>query len=569
MNRSRAVLSSVLFLLGAEPVHASFHFMKIEQVIGGVGDPNSQAIQLRMRFAGQNLVGAVASRLIVRDAAGQNPVTLIVFPSDVANGAQGDRILVVSGSFGISQPHIPPDFHMTNVIPPAYLAAGRLTFEDGAGTVYWSLAWGGTGYSGPNNGVLNDDNGDFGPPFGGALPSSTNRALRFTTPDAAGAAASTSNAGDYAVTAGPAVLTNNAGQSGTVLPPPTDLSITKTDGRSVASPGQVLTYTIVAANAGPYAAPEATVDDLVPPALIGTTWTCLGSGGGTCSANGTGSINDSVSLPGGASVTYTLTGTVAPNPNHMRNQASVDTAGLDPNDSNNVATDEDLLLCFGEQVIVPDGRLTENTIAAGATAWFGAQLEVGGGTSYSLELKSLIGNEPPGTLTVFAGADGCTGTSTLDVRDTTGIGPESGSSSRRVSFFSTNTLGSFFRARLVNGSGNVIPLSVSWSETTMYSPAWSTNGRFDTYYSFMNTTDATLSGRLLLMSVSIDLVIPAAQTLSVNTASLGVARNQTGSARFTHDGPPGAILAEAAVANFTLNPAYVQPVKFHAVREAR
>ena len=41
------------------------------------------------------------------------------------------------------------------------------------------------------------------------------------------------------------------------------------------------------------------------------------------------------------------------------------------------------------------------------------------------------------------------------------------------------------------------------------------------------------------------------------------------SATFTHNGPPGAILAETAIANFSINPAYVQPVKFQAVREAR
>jgi hypothetical protein len=39
--------------------------------------------------------------------------------------------------------------------------------------------------------------------------------------------------------------------------------------------------------------------------------------------------------------------------------------------------------------------------------------------------------------------------------------------------------------------------------------------------------------------------------------------------RFSHDGPPGAIQAEAAIANFALNPAYVQPVRFQAIRDAR
>ena len=63
--------------------------------------------------------------------------------------------------------------------------------------------------------------------------------------------------------------------------------------------------------------------------------------------------------------------------------------------------------------------------------------------------------------------------------------------------------------------------------------------------------------------------IPAGQRVSVNTASLGVARNRTGTARLAHDGPPGSILVEAAIANFSISPAYVQPVKFQPVRERR
>ena len=58
--------------------------------------------------------------------------------------------------------------------------------------------------------------------------------------------------------------------------------------------------------------------------------------------------------------------------------------------------------------------------------------------------------------------------------------------------------------------------------------------------------------------------VPAGQTASVNTGSLGVARGGVGTAKFTHDGPPGAVVAEAAIANFSVNPAYVQ-----TVREAR
>ena len=77
------------------------------------------------------------------------------------------------------------------------------------------MCWGGAAYTAtPTTGnTANDADGTFSPCFGSALPSTTNQALQF--PGAAGDA-STNNAADYAITAGNAVFTNNAGSSGTV-----------------------------------------------------------------------------------------------------------------------------------------------------------------------------------------------------------------------------------------------------------------------------------------------------------------------------------------------------------------
>src|SRR5258706_1069436 len=215
-------VSGLAVLLVASPALASFHLMKVEQAIGGVaGDLSQQAIQLRTRAPGQNLVGSNQARLKAWDAAGLNPVTLIIFPSDVANAVQGARILVVSPAFAAAQPGIAADFAMTSLIPASYLAAGRLTFEDGGGTVLWSLAWGGAAYTGPNTGVtFNDADGNFGPPFGSPLPSTTLQALLFSAPDPTGTALSTNNAADYSITAGAAPLTNNTPAAGAGGPPP-------------------------------------------------------------------------------------------------------------------------------------------------------------------------------------------------------------------------------------------------------------------------------------------------------------------------------------------------------------
>jgi len=568
-------LAGLALVFSASPALASFHLMKIEQAMGGVnGDTSQQVVQLRMRFAGQNLVGTNHARLIAHDAAGLNPVTLIVFPSNVANAAQGDRILVVSSAFAAAHPGI-ADFTMTAVIPPAYLPAGRLTFEDSVGTILWSLAWGGVSYTGSNLGSLtNDADGNFGPPFAGPLPSATAQALLFSASDPTGSAPSTNNAADYAVTGGGAVLINNAGVSTPLAGPMADLSITKDDGQTSAAPLQSITYTIVASNAGPAAVTGATVTDTPPSGLTGVTWTCVASAGSNCgAASGNTLINDTVNLLAGGNVTYMMSGTVAIAPSSLRNTATVSPPNgvTDPNPGNNSATDDDLLLC-GDVVVVPDGRINDLALSAITVLPLGASLKIG--NSYSVEFKNKSGdNMPPGTLMMFSGDDGCSGTSTIVTRDTSGIDPPSGTASYRVSFTAAG-VEPFFRARL-SGSAVTIPITVSWSDTTMFSPAWSTNGPFNTFYSFQNTTGSTLNVTLTLFDTggavvsTASLAVPPGQTAATNTVTLGSARNHTGTARLTHDGPPGAFVAEAAIANFSTNPAYVQPVKFQAVREAR
>src|SRR6185369_12082248 len=57
------------------------------------------------------------------------------------------------------------------------------------------------------------------------------------------------------------------------LKPEADLSITKTDGLDSAQPGDAVTYTIVASNAGPSAVSAAPVSDALPAGLTAASWT--------------------------------------------------------------------------------------------------------------------------------------------------------------------------------------------------------------------------------------------------------------------------------------------------------
>jgi hypothetical protein len=217
MRVSRIVLViAALATLLVRPAGASFHLMQVEQVIGGVdGSTAVQAIQLRMRSAFQEFVSG--GRLVARDATGANPVLLIAFPTDVANGALGDRVLAATSAFAsATNPPLTPDFILTSPIPDSYLPAGTLTWEDDFGTILWRLSWGGAGYTGPGTGapLTNDTDGNFAPSFAGPLPSSSGKALLFRF---AANAMSTNNANDYALTTGPASFTNNARSSGAIV----------------------------------------------------------------------------------------------------------------------------------------------------------------------------------------------------------------------------------------------------------------------------------------------------------------------------------------------------------------
>lgn len=221
--KSGAIFGAVSAGLICGTAVANHHIMQIQMVIGGVGgDTTAQAIQLRQRFAGQNLVSF--ARLKAYDANGLNPIILIDFTTNVPNAAGGDTILVCTNSFkSKTVPQAVPDFIMTNPIPASYLSAGRITFEFDSGNIWWSLAYGGASYLGSNAvDLTNDSDGNAGPPFAQALPTAGTSAIQYNGP---ASGASTTNAANYIVSPGAAVVTNNARVSFTVkLPCPGDLN---------------------------------------------------------------------------------------------------------------------------------------------------------------------------------------------------------------------------------------------------------------------------------------------------------------------------------------------------------
>ncbi|MCP3969888.1 MAG: DUF11 domain-containing protein, partial [Rhodobacteraceae bacterium] len=139
------------------------------------------------------------------------------------------------------------------------------------------------------------------------------------------------------------VTGNNSGtDSDTAITQEANLAISKTDSLTSVVAGQGLTYTIVAQNNGPSDDPSATVTDALPASLTGCSYTSVAAGGASDNDSGSGDISDTVSLPSGASVTYTVGCTIASSTTGtLSNTATVAASVTDPTPGNDSDTDSD------------------------------------------------------------------------------------------------------------------------------------------------------------------------------------------------------------------------------------
>lgn len=156
-----------------------------------------------------------------------------------------------------------------------------------------------------------------------------------------------------------------------------NLSITKTDGATTSTPGETVTYTITALNAGPDPVTDAAFGELFVAPLGDCSWSCVGQNGGACSlANGSGAnANQDVDLPNGGSVVVTATCTIAPSATlSFFNTATItEPQGVtDPDGMNNSATDvnglepsADLAITKtdGTATFIPGGSTTYTIVA--------------------------------------------------------------------------------------------------------------------------------------------------------------------------------------------------------------
>jgi uncharacterized repeat protein (TIGR01451 family) len=254
--------------------------------------------------------------------------------------------------------------------------------------------------------------------------------------------------------------------------PPPDLSITKTDGVTTATPGGSVTYTITASNASPLPASGATVADTFP-AVLTCTWTCVGAGGGTCTASGSGNINDTVNLPAGASVTYTASCAIAAAATgSLSNTATVAFAG-DPNTANNSATDTDTLTPQADLAITKTDGVTTATPGGSVTYTITAS-----DAGPSNAPGATVADTFPASLTctwtcVGAGGGTCTASGSGNINDTVNL-PSGGSvtytASCNISAAATGTLSNTATVGAPAGVTDPTPGNNSATDTDTLAP---------------------------------------------------------------------------------------------------
>ncbi|MCX6043674.1 MAG: hypothetical protein NT075_01070, partial [Chloroflexi bacterium] len=160
--------------------------------------------------------------------------------------------------------------------------------------------------------------------------------------------ANTATVAAPAGTTDPNASNNSATDTDTIVNPPADLAITKTDNQTSANAGGAANYSIVVTNNGPSVVTGATVVDTFPAILTVGSWTCAATAGSSCTVAGTGNNRTgTVTLLNGGSATFTAnTSVVVDAAGNLVNTATVTAPAsvTDPNTTNNSASDTDSIV---------------------------------------------------------------------------------------------------------------------------------------------------------------------------------------------------------------------------------
>ena len=296
----------------------------------------------------------------------------------------------------------------------------------GAASASWTAtaSGGATGFSATGTGAILDTIN---------LPSESSVTYTWTVvvvPSATGTLAASASIAPPAGVNDPNPANNTAGDSDTITVHG-DLGVTISDGVSSVAAGTASTYTIVVSNAGPSDVSGAAVTTSLPLAVGSATYTATASGGASgFSASGSGAIHDTVTLPAGSSITYSLNAPIkALSSGQLSVIASVSppAGASDPNPANNTAADTDSITSVADFSITnDDGAGSVN--AGGSTTY--TIVVSNAGPSYALgasvvdALPAQVSSDT-WTATATGGANGFSSVGSGAISDTVDLPPGS------------------------------------------------------------------------------------------------------------------------------------------------
>lgn len=221
--------------------------------------------------------------------------------------------------------------------------------------------------------------------------------------------------------------------------------------------------------------------------------------------------------------------------------------------------------CTTPVLIIADGRITQSTFPQNTIFWYGIYAQAG--HSYSVEFEPPADNYLNAirvqftNLGVFGPTDslqGCRGVSSVAVTQNSGYAPvilkNSNGAGRRVSFTAQSAGLYLIATTNVAGSGSYSFRAV---DTTLFNLRWSTWNGYDNQWGFMNLSDMPITGTFTAYDsnnraiVAVQLSIPIGGRVfrRSSPSDLNLPRNSGGYAVFSHNGPLGAVIADACQIN--------------------
>ena len=216
--------------------------------------------------------------------------------------------------------------------------------------------------------------------------------------------------------------------------------------------------------------------------------------------------------------------------------------------------------CGQAPLLITDGSSVEDWVALNTPNWYLVHLKAG--HSYSVEVWDAIDPVIGGTASLALIATDCS--TTIPTTSVTSVDPDlSGSFGARVSWIQAGDTDAYVQLNTSDPSGNVYEIRAT--DTTLYNQRWSTWSGFQTQYSFVNNSEAIITGTLTIYGTTGTVVTTVPVTIAAANQFFYIfstPANKVGYATFAFVGPAGSITADAYFLNS--NATVVVPTAFGA-----